>query len=197
MAVLIVAKHDNAQLNDATARSVTAARALGGDIAVLVAGENCAAVAQAAARLDGVGRVLHVEGAAYGHRLAEPLTELVKGLAADYEHLVFPATTSGKNVAPRLAALLDVMVISDITGVLAPDTFERPIYAGNAVQTVQSTDAKASSPRRRSRPRRPPPTPASPPGSRTRSRPPTGPSSPRRGSWSPAAAASAPRRTSR
>jgi electron transfer flavoprotein alpha subunit len=142
MAVLILAKHDNAQLNDATAKTVTAAKQLGGDITVLVAGKDCAAVAEAAAKLDGVTRVIHVEGEGYGHRLAEPLTELVRGMADGYEHIVFPATTSGKNVAPRLAALLDVMVISDITGVVGPDTFERPIYAGNAIQTVQSSDPK-------------------------------------------------------
>jgi electron transfer flavoprotein alpha subunit len=142
MAVLILAKHDNAALNDATSKAVTAAKAMGGDITVLVAGKDCGAVAAAAAKLDGVGRVIHVEGEAYGHRLAEPLTELVRGMADDYEHIVFPATTSGKNVAPRLAALLDVMVISDITGVVGADTFERPIYAGNALQTVQSLDAK-------------------------------------------------------
>ena len=142
MAVLILAKHDNAQLNDATAKTVTAAKQLGGDITVLVAGKDCAAVAEAAAKLDGVTRVIHVEGEGYGHRLAEPLTELVRGMADGYEHIVFPATTSGKNVAPRLAALLDVMVISDITGVVGADTFERPIYAGNAIQTVQSSDPK-------------------------------------------------------
>jgi electron transfer flavoprotein alpha subunit len=142
MAVLILAKHDNAHLNDATAKTVTAAKAMGGDITVLVAGENAGAVAEAAAKLDGVNKVIHVEGAAYGHRLAEPLTELVRGMAGPFEHLVFPATTSGKNVAPRLAALLDVMVISDITGVVSGDTFERPIYAGNAIQTVQSSDPK-------------------------------------------------------
>jgi electron transfer flavoprotein alpha subunit len=142
MAVLIVAKHDNQALNDATAKAVTAARRMGGDIHVLVAGHGCAGVAVAAAKLDGVAKVFHVEGEAYGHRLAEPLTELVRSMADPYEHIVFPATTSGKNVAPRLAALLDVMVISDITGVVAPDTFERPIYAGNAIQTVQSGDSK-------------------------------------------------------
>ncbi len=142
MAVLILAKHDNAQLNDATARAVTAAKAMGGDIDVLVAGEGAGGVAEAAARLDGVTKVIHVEGAAYGHRLAEPLTELVQGMAGPYEHIVFPGPTSGKNIAPRLAALLDVMVISEITGVVGPDTFERPIYAGNAIQTVQSSDAK-------------------------------------------------------
>jgi electron transfer flavoprotein alpha subunit len=142
MAVLILAKHDNAHLNDATARTVTAAKAIGGDITVLVAGQGATAAAEAAAKLDSVARVIHVEGEAYGHRLAEPLTDLVRGLADGYSHILFPSTTSGKNVAPRLAALLDVMVISDITGVVAPDTFERPIYAGNAIQTVQSYDAK-------------------------------------------------------
>ena len=142
MAVLILAKHDNKVLIDATAKTVTAAKAMGGDITVLVAGENAGAVAEAASKLDGVTKVIHVEGAAYGHRLAEPLTDLVVSLAGPYEHIVFPATTSGKNVAPRVAALLDVMVISDITGVVSADTFERPIYAGNALQTVQSSDAK-------------------------------------------------------
>jgi electron transfer flavoprotein alpha subunit len=142
MAVLILAKHDNKTLNDATSKAVSAAKQMGGDITVLVAGRDCKAVAEAAAKLDGVKRVVHVEGEAYGHRLAEPLTELVKGMAGGYEHIVFPGTTSGKNIAPRLAALLDVMVISEITGVVAPDTFERPIYAGNAIQTVQSSDPK-------------------------------------------------------
>jgi electron transfer flavoprotein alpha subunit len=142
MAVLILAQHDNATLNDATAKTVTAAKSMGGDIHVLVAGENCAGVAEAAAKLDGVATVIHVEGAAYGHRLAEPLTDLVASLASPYDHIVFPASTSGKNVAPRLAAMLDVMVISDITGVVSPDTFERPIYAGNAIQTIQSIDPK-------------------------------------------------------
>ena len=142
MAVLILAKHDNKVLIDATAKTVTAAKAMGGDITVLVAGDNAGAVAEAASKLDGVGKVIHVEGAAYGHRLAVPLTDLVVSLAGPYEHIVFPATTSGKNVAPRVAALLDVMVISDITGVVSADTFERPIYAGNALQTVQSSDPK-------------------------------------------------------
>jgi electron transfer flavoprotein alpha subunit len=141
MAVLVYAKHDNATLNDATAKTVTAAKGLGGEITVLVAGENAAAVAAEAAALDGVARVLHAEGAGYGHRLAEPLTELILGLAPGFEAIVFPGTTTGKNVAPRLAAKLDVMVISEVTGVLGPDTFERPIYAGNALQTVRSTDA--------------------------------------------------------
>ncbi len=141
MAVLILAKHDNATLNDATAKTVTAARGMGGDIHVLVAGQDCAGVAAQAATLDGVAKVIHVDDALYAHRLAEPLTELIRSMADGYDHIVFPATTTGKNVAPRLAALLDVMVISDITGVVDADTFERPIYAGNAIQTVQSADA--------------------------------------------------------
>ena len=115
---------------------------MGGDIHVLVAGQDARAAAEAAATLDGVKKVILVEGEAYGHRMAEPLTDLLQGLADGYEHIVFPGTTSGKNVAPRLAALLDVMVISDVTGVVSGDTFERPIYAGNAIQTVQSSDPK-------------------------------------------------------
>ncbi len=142
MAVLILAKHDNESLNDATAKTVTAAKAMGGDITMLVAGKDCGGVAEAAAKLDGVKKVVHVEGDAYGHRLAEPLTDLVKSMADAYEHIVFPGTTSGKNVAPRLAALLDVMVISEITGVKGSDEFERPIYAGNAIQVVKSSDPK-------------------------------------------------------
>jgi electron transfer flavoprotein alpha subunit len=142
MAVLVYAKHDNAHLNDATARAVMAGRRMGGDIHLIVAGESCAAVAAEGAALEGIAKVIHVEGAAYAHRLAEPLAELIASMAAPYEHIVFPATTTGKNVAPRLAAKLDVMVISDIVGVVGPDTFERPIYAGNAIQTVQSSDAK-------------------------------------------------------
>ena len=142
MAVLILAKHDNAALNDATARTVTAAAGLGGDIHVLVAGENCAAVAEEASKVAGIAKVIHVDAPAYAHRLAEPLTALLHGMADAYDAIAFPATTTGKNVAPRLAALLDVMVISDVTGIVSADTFERPIYAGNAIQTVQSADAK-------------------------------------------------------
>jgi electron transfer flavoprotein alpha subunit len=142
MAALVYAKHDNASLNDATAKTVTAAKALGGEIHLLVAGEGCGAVAEAAAALGGVAKVIHVEGPAYAHRLAEPLTELILSMSGPYEHIVFPGTTTGKNVAPRLAAKLDVMVISEVVGVLGSDTFERPIYAGNAVQTVQTADAK-------------------------------------------------------
>ena len=141
MAVLVYAKHDNATLNDATSKAMTAAKAIGGEITVLVAGENCGAVAAAAAELEGASKVLHIEGAQYAHRLAEPLTDLVMSLASGYSHIVFPATTTGKNVAPRVAALLDVMVISDITGVVDAATFERPIYAGNALQTVESSDS--------------------------------------------------------
>jgi electron transfer flavoprotein alpha subunit len=142
MAVLVYAKHDNATLNDVVAKTVTAAKKLGGEIHLLVAGDNCGPVAEHAAKLEGAAKVIHVEGAGYGHRLAEPLTALVESLAGPYDHIVFPATTTGKNVAPRLAAKLDVMVISDVTGIEGPDTFERPIYAGNAVQTVQSGDPK-------------------------------------------------------
>jgi electron transfer flavoprotein alpha subunit len=142
MAVLVYAKHDNAGLNDVVLKTVTAARALGGEIHLLVAGENCGPVAEAAAALEGVAKVIHVEGAQYAHRLAEPLAALVVAMAEPYEHIVFPATTTGKNVAPRVAALLDVMVISDVVAIEGPDTFVRPIYAGNALQTVQSGDAK-------------------------------------------------------
>jgi electron transfer flavoprotein alpha subunit len=141
MAVLILAKHDNASLNEATSKTVTAAKLMGGDIHVLVAGNGCADVAAEAASLDGVAKVIHVEGENYGHRLAEPLAELVVSMAGEYSHLVAPATTSGKNTMPRVAALLDVMMISDITEVVDGDTYVRPIYAGNAIQTVKSTDA--------------------------------------------------------
>jgi electron transfer flavoprotein alpha subunit len=142
MAVLLIAKHDNAHLDDGVAKSVTAAKAMGGDIHVLCAGKDCGAAAEAASKLDGVKKVIHVEGDAYAHRLAEPLTDLVVKFAGDYDHIVFPATTSGKNTAPRVAAMLDVMVISDIQEVKGPDEFVRPIYAGNAIQTVKSSDPK-------------------------------------------------------
>jgi len=142
MTTLLIAEHDNAVLSDQTAKALTAAKALGGDVHVLVAGDGAGAVAEAAAKLEGVAKVLHADDAAYGHGLAEPLADLVVKLAGDYDAIVAAATTTGKNVAPRIAALLDVMQISDIIAVEAPDTFERPIYAGNAVQTVKSTDAK-------------------------------------------------------
>ncbi len=142
MAVLVFAKHDNSALNEVTARAVSAAVAIGGEIHLLVAGENCAGVAAEGAVLAGVARVIHADAPAYAHRLAEPLTDLVFSLSEPYEHFVFPATTTGKNVAPRLAAKLDVMIVSEVIGVHGPDTFDRPIYAGNAIQTVQTADAK-------------------------------------------------------
>ncbi|HVX91899.1 MAG TPA: FAD-binding protein [Xanthobacteraceae bacterium] len=142
MAILLVAEHDNQSLKDATPKALTAAKALGGDVHVLVAGSGCRAVADAAAKLDGVAKVLLAEGPAYAHQLAEPMAALVLSLAGGYEAIVAAATTTGKNFMPRIAALLDVMQISDIVKVLAPDTFERLIYAGNAVQTVRSKDAR-------------------------------------------------------
>ncbi|KPL53884.1 electron transfer flavoprotein subunit beta [Prosthecomicrobium hirschii] len=142
MTILLVAEHDNASLKDATHKALSAAQAMGGDIQVLVAGENAAAAAQEAAGLAGVAKVLHAEGAGLAHALAEPLSALIVSLAGPYDAIVAPATTTGKNVMPRVAALLDVMQISDVTKVVSADTFERPIYAGNATQTVQSTDAK-------------------------------------------------------
>lgn len=142
MAVLLVATHDNAHLDDGVAKSVTAAKAMGGEIHALVAGQGCAAVAEAAAKLDGVAKVIHVEAEYYANALAEPIADLVVKLAGDYEHIVFPADSTGKNVAPRVAALLDVMLVSDIQEVKGADEFLRPIYAGNAIATVKSSDAK-------------------------------------------------------
>jgi electron transfer flavoprotein alpha subunit len=142
MTTLLLAKHDNRALNDATKKALTAAKALGAPVHVLVAGTGCRAVAEAAAKLDGVEKVLVVDDPAYEHRLAEPLAALMVSLAQPYDHLVAPGTTTGKNVMPRVAALLDVMQVSDIIKVVGPDTFERPIYAGNAIQTVQATDSK-------------------------------------------------------
>lgn len=142
MAVLLLAEHDNETLNDATAKAVTAAAQMGGDIHVLCAGSDCGAVAAEAAKLDGVAKVLCAKDAAYGHDLAEPVAALIVSLAGAYEHIVAPATTSGKNIMPRVAALLDSMVISDISAVRGSDSFERPIYAGNAMATVKSSDAK-------------------------------------------------------
>ena len=142
MTTLLIAEHDNKMLKDATAKALTAAKALGGDVHVLVAGKDCKAVADAAAKLDGVAKVLLADNALYEHAVAEPLAALIVSLAGSYDAIVAPATTNGKNVMPRVAALLDVMQISEITKVVAPDTFERPIYAGNAIQTVKSTDAK-------------------------------------------------------
>ena len=142
MTTLLIAEHDNASLKDATAKALTAAKALGGDVHVLVAGKGAKGAADAVAKLDGVKTVLLAEGEAYEHQLAEPLAALVVSLAKDYDAIVTPATTTGKNFMPRVAALLDVMQISDIIKVESPDTFIRPIYAGNALQMVKSTDAK-------------------------------------------------------
>ena len=141
MTTLVIAEHDNASLKGATLNTVTAAMACGGDVHVLVAGENAAAVALAAAQSAGVAKVLHADGAALKNGLAENLAAQVLAVASNYSHIVFPATASGKNAAPRVAAKLDVAQISDITKVVSADTFERPIYAGNAIATVQSSDA--------------------------------------------------------
>jgi electron transfer flavoprotein alpha subunit len=140
MATLLLAEHDNKSLKDATAKALTAAKALGGDVHVLVAGKDASGVADAAAKLDGVSKVLLAEGGSYEHMLAEPLAALIVSLAPAYDAIVAAATTTGKNVLPRVAALLDVMQVSDIVKVIAPDTFERLIYAGNAVQQVRSKD---------------------------------------------------------
>jgi len=140
MTTLLVAEHGNASLKDATHKALTAAAALGGDVHVLVAGKDCRPAAEAAAKLAGVGKVLLADAPAYAHMLAEPMAALIAGLAPGYDAVIAPATTTGKNFMPRVAALLDVMQISEITKVVAPDTFERPIYAGNAIQTVKSND---------------------------------------------------------
>ncbi|HET7848649.1 MAG TPA: electron transfer flavoprotein subunit alpha/FixB family protein [Pseudolabrys sp.] len=142
MTTLLIAEHDNKSLKDATNKALTAAKSLGGDVHILVAGNSCKAAADAAAKLDGVSKILVAEAPAYEHMLAEPAAALIVSLASGYDAIVAPATTNGKNTMPRVAALLDVMQISDITKVVAPDTFERPIYAGNAIQTVRSNDAK-------------------------------------------------------
>ncbi len=142
MAVLLIAEHDNTQLKDATHKALTAASQLGGDVHVLVAGQNAGTAAAQAAKLAGVKKVLHAESPMLEHALAEPMAALIVSLAGNYDHLVAAATTNGKNFMPRVAALLDVMQISDISEVKSADTFIRLIYAGNAVQTVQSTDAK-------------------------------------------------------
>jgi electron transfer flavoprotein alpha subunit len=142
MATLLIAEHDNKALKDATSKALTAAKAMGGEVHILVAGSGCKPVADAAAKLDGVKKVLLADAPAYEHGLAEPLAALVVSLAASYDAIVAAATTTGKNFMPRVAALLDVMQVSDISKVVAPDTFERPVYAGNALQTVKATDAK-------------------------------------------------------
>jgi electron transfer flavoprotein alpha subunit len=142
MTTLLLAEHDNKTLKDATNKALTAAKDIGVDVHILIAGHDCKAVADAAAKLDGVKKVLVADAPAYEHMLAEPTAALIVALAGAYDAIVAPATTAGKNVMPRVAALLDVMQISDVIKVAAPDTFERPIYAGNAIQTVRSRDPK-------------------------------------------------------
>lgn len=141
MAILVIAEHDNTALKGATLNTITAAQQIGGDIHLLVAGFNCQPAADAAAKVAGVSKVLQADNAAYEHQLAENLAKLVLELGRDYSHILAPATTTGKNFMPRVAALLDVAQISDITAVEAADSFQRPIYAGNAIATVKSLDA--------------------------------------------------------
>jgi electron transfer flavoprotein alpha subunit len=141
MTVLVIAEHDNHSIKGATLNVVTAAKAIGGDVHVLVAGANAGAAAAAAAQIAGVAKVLHADSAAFADSLAENVAAQVLAVASGYSHILFPATASGKNVAPRVAAKLDVAQVSEITKVVSPDTFERPIYAGNAIATVQSADA--------------------------------------------------------
>jgi electron transfer flavoprotein alpha subunit len=143
MAILLLAEHDNAALKAATLNVVSAAAAIGGDIHILVAGQNCRPAAEEAAKIPGIAKILVADDAAYGHGLAENVAPLIVKLVRDggYSHVLAPSTTSGKNIAPRVAALLDVMQISDISAVVSPDTFVRSIYAGNALATVQSKDA--------------------------------------------------------
>ncbi len=141
MSSLVIAEHDNSSIKPSTLNTISAALACGGDVHLLVAGHNAAAAAAAGAQIAGVGKVIHVDHDSLGHGLAENVAAQVVALAGAYSHLLFPATVYGKNIAPRVAAKLDVAQVSDITKVLAADTFERPIYAGNAIATVQSLDA--------------------------------------------------------
>lgn len=140
MTILVYAEHDNKELKPATLATVTAAVQMGGDVHLLVAGADCQAVAQEAAKVAGVSKVLVADNTAYANQLAENISLLVKALATDYSHVVAPATTTGKNFLPRVAALLDVSMVSDITAVIDANTFERPIYAGNAIATVKSSE---------------------------------------------------------
>lgn len=140
MAILVIAEHDNSTLKGATLNAVTAATQMGGDLHVLVAGAGCGAVAEEAAKVAGVSKVLVADAAAYEHQLAENMSKLVAELGKDYSHIVAPATTTGKNFLPRVSALLDVAQISEITAVESENTFQRPIYAGNAIATVESLD---------------------------------------------------------
>ncbi|SDR26894.1 FAD-binding protein [Pseudovibrio sp. Tun.PSC04-5.I4] len=141
MTTLLVAEHSNSTLNDATAKALTAAAAMGGDVHVLVAGKDCGAAAEAASKLSGVAKILVADDSAYEHQLAEPVADLIVSLAGGYDAIVAASTTNSKNTLPRVAAKLDVMQISDVIAVDSADTFQRPIYAGNAIQTVQATDA--------------------------------------------------------
>jgi electron transfer flavoprotein alpha subunit len=141
MTILVIAEHDHSSIKSATLNTVTAAAQIGGDVHVLVAGQNAGAAAAAAAQIAGVAKVLHADGASLAHGLAENIAAQVLTIAAGYTHILFPATAGGKNVAPRVAAQLDVAQLSDVTKVVSADTFERPIYAGNAIATVQSADA--------------------------------------------------------
>ena len=141
MSILVLAEHNNLALAGATLNAVAAAQQIGGDLAVLVAGEGCAAVGEAAAQVAGVSKVLVADSAAYGHQLAENVGALVAEIGAGYSHILAPATSNGKNILPRVAALLDVGMVSDIIAVESADTFKRPIYAGNAIATVQSSDS--------------------------------------------------------
>ena len=141
MSVLVIAEHDNTSIKVATQNAVTAAIACGGDVHVLVAGHNAGGAAQAAAQIAGVAKVIHADAQGLAHSLAENVAAQILAIASSYSHILFPATASGRNVAPRVAAKLDVAQVSDITKVISADTFERPIYAGNAIATVQSTDS--------------------------------------------------------
>jgi len=142
MATLLLAEHDNANLNDATLRAANAAAQLGAEVHVLVAGADCAAIGEAAAKIAGVSEVIVADDAAFANQLAEPVADLIVSMAEGYDAFVAPATSNGKNTMPRVAALLDVMQISEVTQVVSADTFVRPIYAGNAFQKVQTSDAK-------------------------------------------------------
>ncbi|MEC8773912.1 MAG: FAD-binding protein, partial [Pseudomonadota bacterium] len=142
MSILVVAEHENSEIKAATLNTIAAGVAIGGEIHVLVAGEGCGGAAEAAAKIDGVAKVLVADSAEYAHGIAENLTPLVLSLADNYEHLLANSTSFGKNLMPRVAAMLDVQQISDISGVTSADTFDRSTYAGNAIATVQSSDAK-------------------------------------------------------
>jgi len=140
MSILVIAEHDNSSLKGATLNTIAAAKAIGGDIDVLVAGSGCGSVGEEAAKIGGVNKVMVADNAAYGHQLAENVAALIAEVGKGYSHILAAATTTGKNIIPRAAALLDVQAISDISGVESPDTFKRPIYAGNVIATVQSAD---------------------------------------------------------